>query len=55
MAKPEEIEDIRVRLKGKARNRFLQIKSAKGLENNTDVIRLIINEYFTKVFIPSGK
>ena len=45
---PEEgrILDIRLRLSGQAKTRFLEIKSAKGLTNNTEVLRLVINEYF---------
>ena len=42
----KEVVDIRLRLKGKVKKRFLEIKNAKGLVNNTDVCRLIINEYF---------
>jgi len=48
MAEEEKIVDIRLRLKGKAKEHFLQIKAAKGLVNNTDVCRLIINEYFER-------
>jgi len=42
------ILDIRLRLRGPVKNRFLEIKNAKGLTNNTEVLRLIINEYFEK-------
>lgn len=48
MSEAKNILDIRVKLKGEVRNRFLRIKSAKGLTNNTEVLRLIINEYFEK-------
>jgi len=48
MSEGKNILDIRVKLKGEVRTRFLQIKSAKGLTNNTEVLRLIINEYFQK-------
>ncbi|MEM4712965.1 MAG: hypothetical protein QXQ61_00270 [Candidatus Bathyarchaeia archaeon] len=48
MSEGKSILDIRVKLKGEVRNRFLRIKSAKGLTNNTEVLRLIINEYFEK-------
>jgi hypothetical protein len=44
----EKILDIRLRLNGKIKSRFLEIKTAKGLTNNTEVLRLIINEYFEK-------
>ena len=48
MSQAKNILDIRVKLKGEVRTRFLQIKKAKGLTNNTEVLRLIINEYFDK-------
>jgi hypothetical protein len=41
----EEIVDIRVQLKGKTRERFLKIKEKTGLENDTEVLRLIIMGY----------
>ena len=44
----EKILDIRLRLVGQAKDRFLKIKTAKGLTNNTEVLRLIINDYFEK-------
>ncbi|MBA7629047.1 hypothetical protein ES703_36544 [subsurface metagenome] len=44
----ETVLDIRLRLKGEVKNRFLDIKRAKGLTNNTEVLRLVINEYFNK-------
>lgn len=46
MSEEDEIVDIRVRLNGEIKRRFLEIKKAKGLTNNTEVVRLIINEYF---------
>jgi hypothetical protein len=48
MSQGKNILDIRVKLKGEVRTRFLRIKNAKGLTNNTEVLRLIINEYFEK-------
>ena len=42
----EKVLDIRLRLNGQIKDRFLKIKTAKGLTNNTEVLRLIINEYF---------
>lgn len=48
MAESEKVLDIRVRLTGEVKTRFLEIKNAKGLTNNTEVLRLIINEYFEK-------
>lgn len=50
MADENEILDIRLRLDGEPKQRFLDIKNAKGLTNNTEVLRLIINEYH-KLFI----
>jgi hypothetical protein len=44
----EKVLDIRLRLNGQIKERFLVIKTAKGLTNNTEVLRLIINEYFEK-------
>lgn len=48
MAEKRQVLDIRLRLNGEAKTRFLEIKRAKGLTNNTEVLRLIINEYFEK-------
>jgi len=45
MAEQEEVLDIRLRLEGEVKERFLKIKEAKGLTNNTEVMRLIIKEY----------
>jgi hypothetical protein len=42
----EEILDIRIRLRGEVKDRFREIKRVKGLTNNTEVVRLIINEYY---------
>lgn len=44
----KKVLDIRLRLTGQIKDRFLDIKTAKGLTNNTEVLRLIINEYFKK-------
>jgi len=44
----EKVLDIRLRLNGQIREQFLKIKRAKGLTNNTEVLRLIINEYSEK-------
>lgn len=48
MSVEKHVLDIRVKLSGEVRTRFLEIKNAKGLTNNTEVLRLIINEYFEK-------
>jgi hypothetical protein len=47
----ESILDIRLRLTGQAKERFLKIKTSKGLTNNTEVVRLIINEYYEENFV----
>jgi len=44
----EKVLDIRLRLSGQVREQFVEIKRAKGLTTNTEVLRLIINEYFEK-------
>jgi len=41
----ETREDIRLRLEGKVKDRFLEIKRALGLTNDTEVLRLIISQY----------
>jgi hypothetical protein len=38
--------DIRIVLVGKVANHFLKIKETEGLENNTEVLRAIINDYY---------
>jgi len=48
MSEDRNVLDIRVRLTGEVKTKFLEIKNAKGLTNNTEVLRLIINEYFEK-------
>ena len=48
MSENEQVLDIRLRLNGQVKTRFLEIKRAKGLTNNTEVLRLIINEYYEK-------
>ena len=44
----DHVLDIRIRLTGEVKARFLEIKHTKGLTNSTEVLRLIINEYFEK-------
>jgi len=39
---------VNVYLKGDVADQFLAIKEKKALENNTDVLRLIIREYYEK-------
>jgi len=45
----EERVDIRIRLEGKVRDRFLEIKKVKGLKTNTEVIRALITEYYNQI------
>jgi hypothetical protein len=44
----EKVLNIRLRLNGQIKGRLLEIKTAKGLTNNTKALGLIINEYFEK-------
>jgi len=37
---------IRVVLQGETKRRFNEIKERKGIQNNTDVLRYVINEYY---------
>jgi len=39
---------VNVYLKGEIADQFLAIKQKKALENNTDLLRLIIREYYEK-------
>lgn len=43
--------DIRVKLKGEVGDRFQRIKRRSGLNNNTEVVRFIINDYYEKIFV----
>lgn len=49
MAGESQALEIHVILKGKVKNRFLEIKRFKGLTDD-EVLRLIVNEYFEKRF-----
>jgi len=53
MAK-EEVLDIRLRLKGEVKTRFLEIKNALGLTNDTEVLRVVISKYFEKNVAKGG-
>ncbi len=39
---------LEIELNGEAKARFLQIKRVKGLTDDVEVLRLLINEYFEK-------
>ena len=43
--------DVRVNLFGKTRSRFLTIKATIGLENGTEAVRFIINDYYETEFM----
>jgi len=43
-----EVLNIRVELKGKVKERFLKIKEEIGYENNTEIIRYLINGFFRR-------
>ena len=38
--------DMRLILKGTVKDRFLKIKQKLGLNNNTEVVRFLINNYY---------
>lgn len=46
MQEEHEVLDIRLMLQGEVKDRFLKIKNKKKLRNNTEILRLIINEYY---------
>ena len=50
MAKENKVLDIRLRLKGKVKKKFLDIKDALGLTNNTEVCRILIKRANVKTF-----
>jgi hypothetical protein len=43
-----ELVDIRVLLEGDNATKFLAIKKSKGVSQNTEVIRSIINDFFNE-------
>jgi len=43
---------IYLKLEGEIKDHFLAIKKAKGLKNDTEVLRLIITEYYDKHLLP---
>jgi len=48
MSEKKQVLDIKLTLNGQVKDRFLEVKRAKGLTSDTDVLGLIINEYFEK-------
>lgn len=42
----KEKNDIRIRLLGKTKERFFEIRDENGFETNTEVMRFIINDYY---------
>ena len=50
MSEEDKVLDIRLRLKGKVKRKFLDIKDVLGLTNNTEVCRLIIKRANVKKF-----
>lgn len=44
----KEIVDIRVILEGDIATKFLAIKKSKGVSNNTEVFRSVINDFFNE-------
>jgi len=45
MTEKKQVLDIEVTLSGQVKDKFLEIKRGKGL-NDDEVLKLIINEYF---------
>lgn len=48
MSKEEDVLNLNVNLEGKIRERFLEIKKAKGLKNNSEAVRFVINEFYAQ-------
>jgi len=46
MEKEQEIVKISCILQGTSATRFLQIKEVKGVHNNTEVVRSLINDWW---------
>ena len=47
--KEDDSLELRVPLKGKVKEKFFFIKDKHGLENNTDVIRLLITQKYDEL------
>ena len=45
----EETLNIYVILRGKVKEQFLDIKDETGLTNNTEIMRLLIGEYYKTI------
>jgi hypothetical protein len=50
MQNEDGIVDLRVILEGDSAKQFLKIKQKKGLTQNTEVIRTIINDFYNEHF-----
>jgi len=50
MSEENQVLDVQITLKGKEKERFLQVKRFKGLSDD-EVLWLIINEYFEKKLV----
>jgi hypothetical protein len=46
MTEKKQVLDIEVTLSGQVKDKFLEIKRGKGLTDDAEVLKLIINEYF---------
>jgi hypothetical protein len=42
----KEKNDVRIRLLGKTKEHFFEIRDENGFETNTEVMRFIINDYY---------
>jgi hypothetical protein len=46
----QEPTQVRVEMEGELQRRFGILKKYYGLENNTEIVRLLINEKYAKLF-----
>jgi hypothetical protein len=48
--KSEETSQVRVELEGELQRRFVILKKYYGLENNTELVRILVNEKYKQAF-----
>jgi hypothetical protein len=51
MTEKKQVFDMEVTLSGRVKDKFLEIKRARGLTEDTEVIKLVINEYFKEKIV----
>jgi len=44
-----EIITLRVNLKGEVMERFLKLKEAYGIENDTELVRILVSQYYKRL------